>query len=312
MTTTERTHELSIDGTRLLLDGQPYYFQGLSFFNALYNPAFNADAAARNAWLAKFGANGINALRVWCQWDFAPPRNFVDTAPEHTMYSPDGAVREDAFERLRALILAADTRRMVIEVTLFSHEKQPNLPDEVLERAARGMARRLAPYRNVIVQIWNEDSTAVLRLVEAVKAEDPARLVTNSPGFAGNLGDDAQNRALDLLTPHTARGGDEPFWELAPRQIASLLERYRKPVIDDEPARTGIIEFGGIPGGTRPERHIAQIQAVRALGAYHTYHHDMFQRGYGYAATPPSGVPDPDFSPFHRQVFDYLGDHPTW
>lgn len=312
MTDSQRTHELSIDGVRLLLDGQPHYFQGLSFFNALYNPSFNADAAARNAWLAKFGANGVNALRVWCQWDFSPPHTFVDTLPAHTMYTPDGAVREEPFERLRALILAADARRMVIEVTLFSHEKQPNLPDDVLERAAREMARRLAPYRNIIVQIWNEDSTAVLRLAEAVKTEDPARLVTNSPGFAGNLGDDAQNRALDLLTPHTSRHDVEPFWEVAPRQIASLLERYAKPVIDDEPARTGIVQFGGIPGGTLPERHIAQIEAVRALGAYHIYHHDMFQRSYGYATTPPSGVPDPDYSPFHRRVFGYLRDHRRW
>lgn len=312
MTDTKRTRVLSIDGTRLLLDGQPFYWQGLSFFNALYNPAFNASSSARNAWLAKFAVNGINALRIWCQWDFAPPRTFVDTALQHTMYVPNGQVREDAFDRLRALILAADARGMAIEVTLFSHEKQPNLPTDVLERAAREMAQRLVPYRNVIVQIWNEDSTEVLRLAEAVKVEDPARLVTNSPGFAGNLGDDAQNRALDLLTPHTARGGGEPFWELAPRQIASLLERYEKPVIDDEPARNGIVQFGGIPGGTHPERHIEQIRRVRALGAYHIYHHDMFQRGYGYATTPPSGVPDPDYSPFHRQVFDYLRDHRTW
>ncbi len=62
----------------------------------------------------------------------------------------------------------------------------------------------------------------------------------------------------------------------------------------------------------RPERHIEQIRRVRALGAYHTYHHDMFQHNYGYATTPPSGVPDPDYSPFHRRVFDYLRDHRTW
>ena len=103
-----------------------------------------------------------------------------------------------------------------------------------------------------------------------------------------------------------------PSVELTARQIASLLERYAKPVIDDEPARTGIVQFGGIPGGTLPERHIAQVEAVRALGAHHIYHHDMFQRGYGYATTPPSGVPDPDYSPFHRRVFGYLRDHRRW
>jgi hypothetical protein len=149
----------------------------------------------------------------------------------------------------------------------------------------------------------------VLRLVEIVKSVDTARVVTNSPGFAGDLGDDAQNRALDVLTPHTVRGKAEHFWEIAPLEMASLLERYGRPVIDDEPARNGLVRFGGIEGGTQPEQHIAQIRQVRALGAYHTYHHDMFQNGYGHPATPPNGIPEPDFSPFHRQVFEYLRDH---
>jgi hypothetical protein len=174
------------------------------------------------------------------------------------------------------------------------------------------VARRLLPYRNLIVQIWNEDSTEVARHVAAVKREDPHRLVTNSPGYSNDLGDDAQNRLLDLLTPHTVRRQHERFWEEAPRQIAGLLERYAKPVIDDEPARCGIVQYGGIPGGTRPEQHIEQIKGVRAVGGYHIYHHDMFQRSYGDPATPPTGIPDPDFSPFHRQVFDYLRDHRQW
>jgi len=38
----------------------------------------------------------------------------------------------------------------------------------------------------------------------------------------------------------------------------------------------------------------------------------MFQTGYSSPAIPPSGIPDPDFSPFHRQVFDHLRDHKQW
>lgn len=307
------THRLGIDGTRLLLDGQPFRYQGLSFFNALYNPAFNQDDAARRRWLAHFLANGVNTLRVWCQWDYAAPRSFVDVGPGQTLYTEEGAVRDAPFDRLAALLTAADASAMVIEVTLFSHEKQPNLPVASLERAAREMAERLRPYRHVLLQVWNEDSTEVLRLYDAAKTADPERLITNSPGGSNVLGDEAQNRRLDLLTPHTARRNKEgPFWEVAPRQIAGLLEQYGKPVIDDEPARNGTVQFGGIPGGTAPEQHIEQIRRVRALGSYHTYHHDMFQNGAGHPATPPSGIPDPDFSPFHRQVFDYLRDHRTW
>jgi hypothetical protein len=305
------TKTLQIDGTRLLLDGQPFFFQGLSFFNAIYNPTFNRSPADRLHWLRVLKTHGVNVLRVWCQWDFSPPRTFVDVGPEHTMYTPEGKIRSHPFQTLAAIVRAAEGLEMVIEVTLFSHEKQPNLPVPAQERAAANMARCLLPYRNLILQIWNEDSTEVQRYYEAIKAQDPKRMVTNSPGFAGVLGDEAQNRLLDLLAPHTVRRGAERFWEVAPQQIASLLQRYGKPVIDDEPARTGIVQFGGIKGGTRPEQHIAQIKGVRAVGGYHTYHHDMFQNGYGHPATPPSGIPEPDFA-FHRHVFAFLGENKRW
>ena len=89
-------------------------------------------------------------------------------------------------------------------------------------------------------------------------------------------------------------------------------KEFNKPVLDDEPARCGLKEHGGIPGGTHVEEHIAQIEAVRGIGSYHVYHHDLFQRPRDNPATPPSGIPDPDYSPYHRQVFDYLKEHTTW
>jgi hypothetical protein len=306
------TRTLSIAGTRLLLDGRPFALQGVSFFNALFNPTFNRGDEERRRWLRTFLDNGVNTLRVWCQWDLRPNYPLVDALPDATLYTDDGAVRDEPFARLVALIAAADELSMALEVVLFGVQRRPNLTVPAQERAVGEVARRLRPYRNLILQIWNEDSTEVARHYEAVKREDSDRLVTNSPGGANALGDDAQNRLLDLLTPHTVRYQSERFWEEAPRQIAGLLERYGKPVIDDEPARCGTVQYGGIPGGTRPEQHIEQIRRVRAAGGYHIYHHDMFQSDYGAPVTPPTGIPDPDFSPFHRQVFDYLRDHRQW
>jgi hypothetical protein len=137
--------------------------------------------------------------------------------------------------------------------------------------------------------------------------------VTNSPGVANVLGDDDHNRMMDLLTPHTIRrGGDSPFWEEAPRQIARLIEAFGKPVIDDEPARSGPVQFGGIEGGTKPELHVEHIKRVREAGGYPIYHHDLFQYKYGSELTPPSGIPEPQWSPFHRVVFDYLKSTKAW
>lgn len=46
--------------------------------------------------------------------------------------------------------------------------------------------------------------------------------------------------------------------------------------------------------------------AVWQVGGHVTYHHDMFQTGYNSTAVPPHGIPDPEFSAYHRQVFEFL------
>lgn len=303
---------LRVDRRRLLLDDAPVLLQGVSFFNALYNTAFNRDDSERRRWLSVFDEHGINLLRIWCQWDFPPSHPFVDVAPDHTLYRPDGDLRADRLDLLLDILRDAASAGMVVEVVLFSSEKgrENYFPANVQLRAARLAAEALVPFRNVILQIWNEESVEVAGTFDAVKSVDPDRVVSNSPGGAGVLGDDEQNRLLDILTPHTQRRGAGAFFEVAPRQVADLLAKFEKPVIDDEPARTGLMRHGGIDGGTEPVQHIAQIRDVRSVGGHHIYHHDMFQNGAGHPATPPSGIPEPQFSAFHRVVFDYLRDNP--
>ncbi len=213
------TSALSISGTTILHDGMPFTLQGLSFFNALYNRSFNASREVKVAWLRKFKENGINLLRVWCQWDFVD-RTFIDVNEDHTLYSPQGFVREEYLLRLSELLELLDQEDMVMELTLFSHEKKPYFSSNTLEFTSLDMARLLRPYRNLIMQIWNEESQDWQRCYEAIKADDPRRLVTNSPGGSGVLGDELHNRTLDLLIPHTVRSTAGRFWEIAPQQVA--------------------------------------------------------------------------------------------
>jgi hypothetical protein len=49
--------------------------------------------------------------------------------------------------------------------------------------------------------------------------------------------------------------------------MARLIEAYDKPVIDDEPARTGLRDFGRRPD-SRPEQHLAHVVRVRTDSAY--------------------------------------------
>jgi hypothetical protein len=77
-------HDITTSGTRFLMDGNPFPYTGLSFFNAIYNPAFNQNSDDRVRWLRKFQKYGVNVLRVWAQWD--SKRGFMNACPECSLY----------------------------------------------------------------------------------------------------------------------------------------------------------------------------------------------------------------------------------
>jgi hypothetical protein len=299
--------EITVSGTRFLLDGKPFSWTGISFFNAIYNPAFNKSSAERRQWLEKFRRYGINVLRIWAQWDSR--RGYADTCDQCTFYFPDGRLRAPHVARFQEIARDAEALGMVIELVLFAQESwhaNIRLDPPAADRAVASVARELLPHRNVTFQIWNEFSERTLDHVKTVRSVDPQRLVSSSPGGSGVLGDRAHNEALDYLTPHTSRQNAGRHWEIAPREIEYLLQRYRKPVVDDEPARNGTPNFGGPTDVTYPFDQIVQIYQVWQLGAYINYHHDMKQTGYGTPAVPPHGVPDPEFSPYHRRVLEFI------
>ncbi|MCY7353377.1 MAG: hypothetical protein LH606_22415 [Cytophagaceae bacterium] len=306
--TAQISHTLTISGTRFYLDNQPFPYNGISFFNALFNPAFNQSTGERKRWLRQFKQHGIRVLRVWGQWD--NQRGFADASPTATLYLPDGQLRPKPLATLKQVVRDANDEEMVVELTLFAREswnENIRLLPEVADRATALLTRELLPYRNVTFQIWNEFDNRIPEHLKTIKAIDPARLVTNSPGYSGELGTRAENRSLDFLTPHTSRQNAGKEWEIGPAEVTYLLERYKKPVVDDEPARNGTPEFGGPKEQTYPTDHILHIYNTWRAGGYVIYHHDMFQKGYGHATVPPSGIPDPAFNPYHRAVLEFMG-----
>ena len=305
-----RGHEITVSGTRFLLNGEPFPYTGVSFFNAIYNPAFNKSSEERTRWLRRFKRYGINVLRIWCQWD--NKRGFADAGEGRSMYEADGTLRREHLKTLKDLLTDADREGVVVELALFAREswrEKIRLSDDAMDKAVEAMAKELLPHRNVTFQVWNEFDHRVVEAHAIIKGVDPKRLVTNSSGYAGDLGKDEHNRVLDYLTPHTTRQGGAPegkTWLTAPGEIRSLIEKYKKPVVDDEPARNGTNQFGGPSDRTHPQDHVVHTMEIWKAGGYATYHHDMFQLGYGSPSVPPSGVPDPEFSPYHRVVFEFL------
>jgi len=66
-----QSHVLKVNGARFEMNGKPFEYTGVSFFNAIYNEAFNTDSPTRQMWMQKFLDSEINVFRVWCQWDTA-------------------------------------------------------------------------------------------------------------------------------------------------------------------------------------------------------------------------------------------------
>src|SRR5215813_2366920 len=98
--------EITISGTCFLLNGAPFPYTGISFYNAIYNPTFNESAAVRRKWLQKFQKYGINVLRIFSQWDQKNP--WVDVCPECSLYQRDGTLREKNIARLKEILSDTD------------------------------------------------------------------------------------------------------------------------------------------------------------------------------------------------------------
>jgi len=297
---------LRINGKDFEMNGKPFEFTGISFFNAIYNPEFNKSSDLRREYIRRFGEYGINVFRIWCQWDNS--RGFADGGKGKTMYNDDGSLKPEYMSRLKQITGDADISGSVILLVLFSREswnENIRLSDDASDRAVMEMTSVMKQYRNLIFQVWNEFSYRTTDYYKIIKGIDSARIVTNSPGYAGELGSMEENRVLDYLSPHTTRD-DNRHWEVAEEEIAYLIRKFNKPVVDDEPARKGISQFGGPRNPVMPTDHILHIYNVWRVGGYVTYHHDMFQTGYGSDAVPPSGIPAPGFSQYHDQVFDFL------
>jgi hypothetical protein len=313
-----QTSVLTIQSTKFFLDGKPFYYQGLSFFNALYNDEFNKSQQSREKWLKTFKSYGITVLRIWADWRVTNgwidegPANSLYVYPERRgneyIYEPEKPkLIESSLQRLKDLLIEANKQEMIIELCLFSHYVV--YPVKVRNEYIKMVTEELRPYRNMFFEIWNEYSDHTVEHYNLIKQSDPGRITGSSPGYSKErslVNNDEESQVMDILLPHTTR---KPalgnFWEVGPLEVKKLIETYNKPVIDDEPARCGTKKFGGNED-TKAEWHISQLEAVRKNGGYHNYHHDMFQLPYGNPQIPGNGIPDPQFSKFHLTVFEHL------
>jgi hypothetical protein len=195
---------------------------------------------------------------------------------------PGGTLDAAALERLRAVLLEARERGLVVDVT-FTAEHIRGLTRQTYTDALVRATEALREYRNALFDLENErnlhgpgnrplDAAAIVAMVAAVKRADPARIVTAStsqdvpPQRAAQFARDAH---LDVTAYHDPRVRD---W-YRDEQVASVAERLTSgpfPVYFQEPARYPN------PSTDRAEYFVqARAAAARAGVAAWCFHTDL-------------------------------------
>jgi hypothetical protein len=212
---------IAVSGTAFHVDGRQTFLLGVSLFDALGStPASDRDLDQLVAW-------GVGIVRVWAHW-------------LEPIYQADGALTAQGRTRLLALSNRLRARGLVLELALLKPGQLPGqgsaiFPTEAARvRAVESITSALRDHRNVIFDLYNEHdhpggpiSHATARVLrDAVKAIDPARLVTIS-STGGHLvsaasqvgateernlreeaGTGANEVGVDIVAPHFPRTDD--------------------------------------------------------------------------------------------------------
>ena len=178
---------LEISGEAFLLDGNPFDMWGVRMASASQQETYTADLISN---LDDYKSSGINCISVFLQGSsggFTDPFGTGGTSIDPTHW-----------ERMTRIINECSKRKMVVIVGIFYQRtmKDPticNLKSEGdIRKAVRLVTEKLKPYRNVIINIANEQNSGhyrsykpfafndpgnIISLCEEVKLTDPERIV---------------------------------------------------------------------------------------------------------------------------------------
>jgi hypothetical protein len=298
---------LGIDGSHFLLNGNPTFLLGISYYGALGAPE---DLIRRD--LTDLQCHGFNWLRVWATWDAFDY--------DVSAVGADGRSREPFLAKLNWLIAECDRRGLVVDVTLARGKTSPDTGPKgrlasfnAHQRAVEVLISALKPHRNWYLDLANERDVRDDRYVPAkelkelrgsVRQLDPQRLVTAS--FGGHdLSDDDLREALltvgvDFLSPHRPRDGASPAQtEARSRTYLAAMQGVGRlvPVHYQEPFRRGYGRWEPVTAD-----FLTDLRGALAGGAAGWCFHNGAQRG------APDNLPRRSFDLRERRLLDQLDD----
>lgn len=287
-TAEEPPARLRTAGTAFRTGSGAFEWRGLSAFRLVEMVAGKREqeAIALLDWARR---HGLTVVRV-----FAMARHLFPLTPA------DGRA---ALPRLLAL---AAERGLYVEIVALADTAAIRPDFEAHVRAVGAIAAR---YPNALVEIANEPGHASqdARLHDPSFAEQLAKLVPDAvPVALGSAEYDPRYARGDYATFHFQRGDDAGGWghvlELA--RGAALVERWRKPLVSDEPIGAGTAFEPGRRDDD-PRRFRAAAALTRLAGLQATFHYEG-----GLQARAPAGQERACFDAW-RDGLDMLRDVPA-
>ena len=249
----EGSRSLRPSGTQWIgADGQPFAWRGITAFRLLEFVAHGREREADD-YLSWASSQGITVVRV--------------LAMAHVLFklSP-----QDGVGALPRLLELAQRRGVAVEIVTLADTAHYRFD---VTQHVRAIGEICARHPNAVIEIANEpyhptqgrdvhDHPFLRRLREAIPRDVPVSL--------GTLDDQGELAAGDYVTWHSPRDAD---WLRRLEEGATLLQRYRKPVVADEPMGAA---DRAIPGrrDNDPARFRAAAHTLRALGLGATFHYE--------------------------------------
>ena len=172
------TAVLTVRGDRFFLDGRPFDMWGIRVASASQNERLTTGLIEN---LDEYRTHGVNSLAV-----FYMGSRGANSDP----FSPDGlTVDADHQRRMERIIRAAAERGMVVVAGIFYQHAPLGLRDAAaVANVVRTVTAALRPYRNVIVNIANEQNSPGWEDSGLWLQLEPIRYDLGGSGQPGNPG----------------------------------------------------------------------------------------------------------------------------
>ncbi len=170
---TYEKNDLTIEGNRFYLNGEKISLWGIRAASATQSDAYTDKLIDA---LDDYRSHGVNSVNIYLQGSsggFSDP--FIDSGKR---------IKEDHFNRLIRIINACENHSIVPIVGIFYQRTLANLdsvrnlhhPDDIY-RAVGIITKKLIPYRNLVINIANEQNSFFYSKFEEFDFRDPENII---------------------------------------------------------------------------------------------------------------------------------------